>query len=72
MNIEKLNKLKSLIKAEIDLCSLDKTPVVCHMSEQPEDFANLENMIVDLVKQGSTIGGAIMEIERNYNINLLD
>lgn len=69
-SIQKLDQLKSLIKAELDLCDHSKTPLVCGMSENPEQYPNLEQMIIDRIKLGNSIGASIVMIEREYNINM--
>jgi len=70
MNIEKQNKLKALIKAELDLCNNEKTPEVCGMAKSPEQYPKLEKMIIDRIRLGNTIGASIVLIEREYNINM--
>lgn len=68
----KLERLKQLIQAELELCDSLSTPMVCRMNN-PENYQQLESLIIDKVsKQGFTIGQAILEIEREYNINMID
>ena len=71
MDQNKLNELKTLIKAELDLCNQAKTPTICAMSENAEQYPKLEKMIIDRIKiEGKTIGAAIVSIEREFNINM--
>ena len=70
--MENLDKLKNLIQAELDLCQRDKTPTVCAMASDPEQYPKLESMIIDRIKEnGVSIGKAISNIEQEYNINLI-
>lgn len=70
--MENLDRLKELIKAELELCESISTPIVCEMNN-PENYEELERFIINKVAhQGLTIGQAILEIEREYNINLID
>ena len=67
----KINELKTLIKAELDLCNPAKTPTVCSMAANVEQYPKLENMIIDRIKiEAKTIGQAIVSIEREFNINM--
>lgn len=71
--MENIDKLKALIQAELNLCNSDKTPTVCAMSGDADLYAGLERMIIDRVKNhGLSIGEAITEIEREYNINMIE
>ena len=71
--MENIDKLKVLIQAELNLCNSDNTPTVCRMSSDPEQYPNLERMIIDRIKNnGFSIGQAITDIERQYNINMIE
>jgi hypothetical protein len=71
--MKELDKLKTLIKAELNLCNRDKTPTVCDLASDPEQYGKIETMIIDRIKEeGISIGQAISEIERTYNINLIN
>jgi hypothetical protein len=71
--MEKIDELKTLIKTELDLCDVKKTPTVCAISSTPEEYEDLEKMIIEKIKtEGLSIGQAIVEVEKEYNINLLN
>mgnify|MGYP006908210799 CR=1 FL=1 len=64
----KLTKLKELIKAELELCDASTTPWVCKTKEN--NYGKVENLIVDrVVNNGDSINSAIIDIEREYNLN---
>jgi len=68
---QKLNKLKKLIKAELDLCDYKKTPTICKIADDPDQYPGLENKIVKhIINTGSTIGQALVTIEKELNINM--
>jgi len=70
--MKELEKLKILIKAELDLCNKDKTPTVCSLSSDSDEYPKLEQMIIDRISiEGLSISQAIVEIERTYNPNLI-
>ncbi len=70
--MENLERLKELIKAELELCDAISTPTVCEMNTI-ENYAELERLIINKVAhQGLSIGQAIVELEKEYNINLID
>lgn len=71
--MKNIDKLKHLIQAELNLCQQDKTPTVCAMANDPEQYEKLESMIIDRIKQqGLSIGKAISNIEQEFNINLIN
>lgn len=70
---EKIAKLRTFIKAEINLCDAEKTPYICKISSDTQEYPALEQRIVDLIiDQGYTIGTAIVALERILNPNLND
>jgi hypothetical protein len=69
--MDRLDELKALIKQELSLCDVKRTPTVCSLNNE-KNYSELEEMIIERVKDGATIGEAITAIERNFNINYLN
>ena len=70
---QKLAKLRTLVKAELNLCDSTRTPYICAIHSDMEQSGVLETNIVDMVqKYGLTIGQCISRLEREYNPNLIN
>ena len=68
-SLQELKDLISLILMDIDRYDY---PYVYDMINDPEVRANLEENIINLCKEtGMTIQDAILQIERDYNPNML-
>jgi hypothetical protein len=68
---EQTEELRSLIIAELDLCDVVSTPIVCKMNT-PENQPKLVDLVLQFVmEQDITIGHAILEVEKSYNVNML-
>ena len=69
----KIAELKKLIKLSLEACDKTVTPEVCLMSSDPDTYPNLEKMILEMIiKGGHTIGSAIIDIEKSYNVNMIN
>jgi|GEM_PF-5855834 len=65
---DKIKELKQLIKAELDFCDENSTPWVCKMKST--DYQKVEKLIIERVSNGGySINDAIVDIEREYNLN---
>ena len=70
---QKLEKLRILAKAELDLCDSDKTPYVCAINQDESKVSSLIDDIIKLIsKHGLTVGQSIVRIERDFNPNLIN
>lgn len=67
---DKIKELRSLIKAQLEMCDHANTPTVCKMKSTTEGYNSVEEMIIRRVaEQGDTIGQAIIEIEKEFNLD---
>lgn len=70
---EKLKELKELIHSHLSACDKILTPTICEMKDSPEGKVELEQMILTrILERGITVGQAINEIEKEYNLNLIN
>ena len=70
---QKLAKLRTLVRAELNLCDSSKTPYICAIHSNIEQSGILEKNITDMVQDyGLTISQCIVRLERDYNPNLID
>lgn len=78
MNNEKLaQELLAEINAQLDQCQEDETgtftPKVCSFISQPNGREKVVQWIVNyVVKEQMSIAESIMEIERDFNDNMID
>lgn len=65
---ENIDRLKRLIKAELDDCNYKLWPNVCSMQSTTTGYARIEEMIIRLVaKEAMPIGSAIALIEQELS-----
>jgi hypothetical protein len=70
---KKIQELKKLIKVNLEACDPLDTPEVCRIASNPDDYQGLEDKIIRMiVDAGHTISSAIILIEREYNVNMID
>jgi hypothetical protein len=68
-----LKRLKELIAIQLDMCSKEDWPYVCHMASSPEGKKGIEDMVIEICSaNGSSIGSALDRIERMYNPNRME
>jgi len=66
-----LEELRDDIRAQLDLCDVEDTPMVCEMKDTPTGYQLIEEAIVNKsVIEGLSISDAIRSIEQEYNPNL--
>jgi hypothetical protein len=71
--IDKMARLKELIAIELDSYNKTDWPYVCHMAASAETRKQVEEMIIEQVRQsGVSVGGALERIERAYNPNKME
>ena len=67
---QKIAELRRLIKTQLDMCDHANTPTVCKMIATDDGYKKVEEMIIRRVaEQGDTIGQAIVEIEKEFNLD---
>ncbi len=70
---EKLTELRDLIRTSLEYCDSIEMPAVCGMKSTPEGYRLLEEDIVNrIAKGGFTISQALIQIEKENNINRID
>jgi hypothetical protein len=71
--MEKLQEIRSLIEAELDQCNGKDTPVVCSNASDPEARPMLVDAILQtVISRKITVGQAIVEYEKEFNLNIPD
>lgn len=69
----KEEQVKALIRAQLEYCDVETTPKLCELLMFPENRPKLERQILDYIKEdGLTIAEAILQVERDYNPNLMN
>ena len=68
-----LTRLKELIAIQLDMCSKEDWPYVCHMASSPEGKKSIEEMVIQQCSSnGCSVGSALERIERMYNPNRIE
>ena len=69
-----LEELRESISTHLDLCEAKNTPFVCANCSTPDGKSKMIDSIVEIIikQDNMTVGGAILELERLYNVNMLD
>jgi hypothetical protein len=68
---QKIEELRELIRASLDLCDPYATPAICLMKASGDGYKKLEENIVNRVVKGSSISNAILQIEKENNPNII-
>lgn len=64
------NRLKEMIKQNLDGCNQILTPTICTLKNSKEGFASLGKEIYErCAASGKTVGQVILEIEKEYSAN---
>jgi len=70
---ELLAELRTMIEIQLELCEPEDTPVVCRMKQDGEGKEKLAKLIIkEVTENGLTVSQAIIEIERQFNPNMLE
>ena len=73
MSNPKEEHVKTLIKAQLEYCDVATTPRLCELLSYPDNRPKLERQILDYIREdGLTIAEAILQVERDYNPNLMN
>lgn len=73
MENKKLNELKALIRNHLNECDNVNLPTICEMKSTKEGYEKLEQNVINRIgEQGLTLGQALIQIEKEYNINTLN
>jgi hypothetical protein len=69
----KVEKLRELIVAEIELCDQSNTPYICSNASDLDVKAQMvETILQTVLSRKMQIGQAILEYEQEFNPNMLD
>jgi hypothetical protein len=70
---QEINKLKALIKKEMQLCDSLKMPYICSVANDPEYYQETEQEVLSIIaKEKCNVATALLQIERKYNRNMAD
>ena len=66
-------QVKVLIRAQLEYCDVETTPKLCELHHYPENRDKIERAVLAYVREeGLTIAEAIIQLERDYNPNLMN
>jgi hypothetical protein len=70
---DQLRRIKELIAIELDHCSKEDWPYICHMASSPGGKKSVEDMVIEQCSiSGITVGQALDRIERAFNPNRIE